>query len=323
MAHLAEDLKLAVGVKEEELRARAETERAKAEGESARRIRKEAMNQFMVTLSDQQLVTGLAILLAGVSNQKGLSGYEFTVILSLAWFSSTTHLATLTTLRSYFRKLGRVRDLRALGMLCVLGLLFYVLYVSFMIEESRVPVQCVFSGEETAVTPVSNASDAELNTVLQIVASIYTFILILLAYLSCIISLYGNSKLLVLAGQVSRKGKSASRTFLRQSPIPWVTKHEKQEALAIIRVEGLSRVQRARGVETGLARSLVRIRRLFPVATSPRHLQHLVRHHPDRHIPLGGGPGPGAGIFRYGIWPDYGHLPPPPSISRGRRDILW
>jgi hypothetical protein len=58
-------------------------------------IRSETVTQFILTLSDQQLVTGLAALISGMSDPRNLSGYEFTVIFALDWFSSTTHLATL------------------------------------------------------------------------------------------------------------------------------------------------------------------------------------------------------------------------------------
>lgn len=67
---------------------------AREESEAVRDARKEAATQFILTLSDQQLVTGLAILIAGVSDPTHLSKYEFTVVMALAWFSSTTHLTT-------------------------------------------------------------------------------------------------------------------------------------------------------------------------------------------------------------------------------------
>ncbi|MCJ1282671.1 hypothetical protein MMC26_001996 [Xylographa opegraphella] len=53
--------------------------------------------------SDQQLVTGIAILSAGYSQLSGgLPVYYRQFLLQLAWFSSLTHLTTLTLLRQYF-----------------------------------------------------------------------------------------------------------------------------------------------------------------------------------------------------------------------------
>lgn len=121
-------------------------DRAEAVGE----LRKEILTQFILTLSDQQLVTGLAILIAGVSDPWHLSGYEFTVVLALAWFSSTTHLATLTALRKYMDSHGLVRHARIIGMVLVLLLLVFFLAVSevsVQLPGSTQPVQCVFAGD--------------------------------------------------------------------------------------------------------------------------------------------------------------------------------
>lgn len=108
---------------------------------------KEAIQQFILTLSDQQLVTGLAILISGIANQKNLSGYEFSVMLSLAWFSSTTHLATLDALRTYLKTHGAIRNIRVVGMVFILILLIYAFAVTVSVAggTNTVPVQCLFS----------------------------------------------------------------------------------------------------------------------------------------------------------------------------------
>jgi hypothetical protein len=72
--------------------------------------RQEAVTRFILSLSDQQLVIGLAVLVAGVANQCTLIVYEFQAIFALAWFSSTTHLATLDCLRDYFLNHHVVRN---------------------------------------------------------------------------------------------------------------------------------------------------------------------------------------------------------------------
>lgn len=108
-------------------------------------IRKEVITRFILTLSDQQLVTGLAVLIAGVCNQRTLTGYQFAVILSQAWFSSTTHMATLDALRNYLGSHGIVRDIRVTGMLAVLVLLIYTFIVSLLTRpHPMLPVQCLF-----------------------------------------------------------------------------------------------------------------------------------------------------------------------------------
>jgi hypothetical protein len=62
--------------------------------------RKDAFEKFILALSDQQLVTGLAILIVGFV-KCDISVYSFENVSALAWFSCTTHLATLTVLKRY------------------------------------------------------------------------------------------------------------------------------------------------------------------------------------------------------------------------------
>lgn len=98
-------------------------------------------------MSDQQLVTGLAILVSGVANYKSLSTYEFSVMSSLAWFSSTTHLATLGVFKSHLKTHGIVRHIRVAGMLCVLVLLAFsqaVTIRSWQEEDNTVTVEGLF-----------------------------------------------------------------------------------------------------------------------------------------------------------------------------------
>lgn len=67
--------------------------------ESGSRI-EEAFESFLLSFSDQQLVTGLAMLVSMFS--KGdITIYSFQVATAVAWFSSTIHLATLIVLRRH------------------------------------------------------------------------------------------------------------------------------------------------------------------------------------------------------------------------------
>ena len=109
-----------------------------------RRQREEVVKRFILTLSDQQLATGLAILIAAVANQCTLTVWEFQLAFSLAWFSSTTHLATLDCLREYFLDHGTVRNWRVLGMVTLLILLMYSLIMSTASVDNTIPLQCTF-----------------------------------------------------------------------------------------------------------------------------------------------------------------------------------
>lgn len=90
-------------------------------------VRKEAISRFILALSDTQLVTGLAVLLAGACNRKSIMVYELHIILSQAWLASTTHLATLDALRNHLRSYGIIRDIRVACM-TILQLLLAVAF---------------------------------------------------------------------------------------------------------------------------------------------------------------------------------------------------
>ena len=111
---------------------------------AARTRRQDGLERFLLTLSDQQLVTGLAVLIAGYSKTCSMSIFYFNVVGSLAWFSSATHLATLGVLRKYLIAHGTVRDWRVFAM----GLLLIMLLVAQLPEwtsrDNSVPVFCFF-----------------------------------------------------------------------------------------------------------------------------------------------------------------------------------
>lgn len=78
-----------------------------------------------MSLSDQQLVTGLAILVAGYHEMmsNNLDLYHWHMIVWLALLSSSVHIASLTLLRDVFNKNPILRNFRVAGMLILLVLL--------------------------------------------------------------------------------------------------------------------------------------------------------------------------------------------------------
>ena len=78
-----------------------------------------------MSLSDQQLVTGLAILVAGYYEMANhnLTLYHWHMIVWLALLSSSVHIASLTLLRDVLNKNPVLRNLRVAGMLILLVLL--------------------------------------------------------------------------------------------------------------------------------------------------------------------------------------------------------
>lgn len=106
--------------------------------------RSKGLERFVLALSDQQLVTGLAVLIAGYTNRCSRSFYHFQIIAVLGWFSSTTHLSTLAVLRGYLMDHPRVRDWRVTAMLVIFGLLVVSQAGTFSPNDSSLPMQCVF-----------------------------------------------------------------------------------------------------------------------------------------------------------------------------------
>lgn len=104
----------------------------------------------MLAFSDQQCITGIAILLSGYSqlslkNINPISVYNWQIAVDLAWFSSITHLTTLTCLRHYFRQR------RALGVfrIACMAVNAVILAVSigstgWQLDNRGVPALCLF-----------------------------------------------------------------------------------------------------------------------------------------------------------------------------------
>ena len=115
-----------------------------------RQFWRKIVERVVLGLSDQQLVTGTAILSVGlyrVPPSRGhISFYHFSLLTDLAWFSSNTHQLAVMVLREYFRDHPALRIWRGLGML-VMGLLLLVVagFTSVVpqTDSYTCPAQCV------------------------------------------------------------------------------------------------------------------------------------------------------------------------------------
>lgn len=108
----------------------------------AKQRRRKGLERFLLGLSDQQLVTGLAVMTAGYVQRCPMTIYHFNIVGALAWFSSAVHLATLGSLREYFIGKPSVRNWRVAGMVGLLGMLLYAQFVSFSSTDISLPLQC-------------------------------------------------------------------------------------------------------------------------------------------------------------------------------------
>lgn len=64
----------------------------------------QALRRIVLMFSNQQVVTGMALLASGYAQlSSGINIYYWQMLVYLAWFSSLTHLLTLTVLWQYFQ----------------------------------------------------------------------------------------------------------------------------------------------------------------------------------------------------------------------------
>jgi hypothetical protein len=111
---------------------------------------REIIEGVILSFSDQQLVTGLAILVAGYYEMlnNNLSLYHWNIVVYLAWMSSAVHIASLTLLKDAFNKRPMLRNIRVAGMLALLILLILAMWPLRrfrMIEDSdEIPVRCLW-----------------------------------------------------------------------------------------------------------------------------------------------------------------------------------
>lgn len=83
-----------------------------------------AIEAAVLTFSDQQVITGIAILVSGYSQLRtSLAVYYWQLTVNLAWFSSITHLTTLSYLRYYFQERQGLKILRLICITVTAGML--------------------------------------------------------------------------------------------------------------------------------------------------------------------------------------------------------
>ena len=108
------------------------------------------MERVILSYSDQQVMTGLAILVAGYSQlaRGSISTYHWQIMIFTAWFSSLAHITTLTVLRGYFRTRNpKARVVRVILMLFTIVLLIGALVPtqkSDWLELPSEPAQCYY-----------------------------------------------------------------------------------------------------------------------------------------------------------------------------------
>lgn len=102
-----------------------------------------ALRKVILALSDQQIVTGIAILGAGFNGLRlgNISVYHFHIIIYLAWMSSSVHLSALTLLRPFLHFHRGVMVWRVVGMMVLFVMLLIALVPTVSNEWAVVTTQ--------------------------------------------------------------------------------------------------------------------------------------------------------------------------------------
>lgn len=134
---------------------------------------KKLMDKVILVFSDQQLITGLAILIAAFFGlaTNDLDTYHWQIVIYLAWMSSMVHLITLTFLRQWLSQRPLLRSLRLFGMLILFVLLVIAMYPqtysAFVASVSSgsgwVPTSCFFNGQYNNLYNASQQEYVYLN----------------------------------------------------------------------------------------------------------------------------------------------------------------
>lgn len=161
----------------------------------------------MMSLSDQQLVTGLAILIARYYEMMNsyLSIYHWQIVVYLAWLSSSVHIASLTLLRDVFNKNPTLRNIRVAGMLVLLALLIVAMWPtrSFlnMAYKPATPARCLW-------TRVPDDGGPEPDWII-------TIIMLLFAYVWKLSQLFASSRGWVRRWMVAKPQAALERSMRR------------------------------------------------------------------------------------------------------------
>lgn len=139
------DLKLPTNAADDAIRTRVgSTSKA-----ALKQKRSEILASFILAMSDQQLISGMAILIVMYAKTCQISVYTFQVATALAWLSWTTHLATLVILDRYFRNHRFALCVRMILLFVFFLLLqasFIIVFVKLAGSPTYLRFACVCSG---------------------------------------------------------------------------------------------------------------------------------------------------------------------------------
>ena len=134
------------------------------------------VERFLLGLADQQLLTGLVMLIVGYLKWD-ITEYQFEIVCDLVWISSTTHFCAMDLLSDYFRRYKGARSWRIVIMILeYLGLTISLVFTFTDHWGSRpaYPARCLFSKTPGHITKTWNIVGLTLNIVVTTWGYIFT-----------------------------------------------------------------------------------------------------------------------------------------------------
>jgi hypothetical protein len=150
---------------------------------------KGTIEEIVLAFSDQQLLTGLGILIAGFFQAwaHDLDVYHWNFVIYLAWLSSTVHLMTLAFLRDRFNNQNLFRNVRLCLMLLIFALIIVALTPTTTWLSPASPVRCFWQPGEFSVIAhrppfpdLSTIYISDYTTIFNSLLNYLNFILVLL-----------------------------------------------------------------------------------------------------------------------------------------------
>lgn len=150
------------------------------------------LDRLILGFSDQQLITGFAMILIGLAKVRTIHLYHFSLILCLAMLSCSIHMTSVLTLRRYFQDHPEVAKVRIVIMLIFAlllsgGLLYSKgpMFGASQINKIKCPVECSWS--------------QDLSTPL---ISIFFICLLWLCYTAAIAYIFPNAEVFLMNAEV-------------------------------------------------------------------------------------------------------------------------
>jgi hypothetical protein len=128
-----------------------------------------------MALSDAQIVSGIAILVSGYYSamRGGMSGYHWKMMVRVAWFSTITHLAALSCLRTYLYQNQVKRGLRLFFMGCLAVMLITATIPTASTEfRDDLPARCFLD-----FSRFDRSKHGDADTIFSLLLLVYNIIL--------------------------------------------------------------------------------------------------------------------------------------------------